>query len=154
MKLPHYINDEHSEHLLILALCAVNLFLLVILFFSLFPTSRLLPKITPISTQTPIVDFNIISPRPNSTVSGKVPLVTTLTNGPKILKAELTVDGQKIQTQTTQKTSRLTIFWDSTKVSDGAHSIEIKVVQDNRKSSMVTTSLIVQNNVSRNISQK
>ncbi len=150
MKLPHLFTNEKEAHFVLALLCVANSLLIIILFFFIFPSSKtLLPKIVPVSAQTPIVDFNLISPRANSTVSGSVPLVTTLTNGPKIVSADLKVDGQKVQALTSQKTEKLTIFWDSTKHQDGAHTLDIKVGQDNLGSSYISTKLNVQNNVSR-----
>ncbi len=155
MKLPHLLKDEHSAHFILFLLAAVNLLLIVLLFFILYPqTKALLPKIIPISSQIPTVNFNLVYPQPNSTVSGTVPLITTLANGPKITSAQLTVDGQKVQAITSQKTEKLTIFWDTTQVADGSHAIIIKVGQDNNRTSTLTTALNVQNNVERSVSQR
>lgn len=152
MKLPHLITDEKSAHLLLLLLSTVNLLLIVIFFFLLVPGARkLLPQIVPISAKTPVVTFSLISPQPQSTVSGTVPLVTTLSNGPKIVRGEFYVDGQKVQAVTSQKTEKLTLFWDTTKHGDGNHNLQIKVVDDKQMSSSLSTSLNVQNNVKRTI---
>lgn len=150
MKLPHLFTSEKEAHFVLVLLCCVNTLLIIVLFFFVFPSSKnLLPKIIPVSADTPIVDFNLISPRANSTASGSVPLVTTLTNGPKITSAELKVDGQKVQALTSQQTDKLTIFWDSTKHKDGVYTLDIKVGLDNKSSSYLSTKLNVQNNVSR-----
>lgn len=151
--LPIFKND-HDAHLVILLLTTVNTLLIVIIFFLLLPqTKSLLPKVIPISAQTPTVDFNLVSPLANSTVSGTVALVTTLTNGPKITSAQLLVDDQKVQAVTSQRTEKLTLFWNTTKHPDGTHNLEIKVGQDNRRTSILTTTLNIKNNVSRSVSK-
>ena len=157
MKLPRLVSDEHTAHFVILLLTITNTFLIVALFFFLAPdvqkTLRL-PKIIPLSAQTPIVDFNLISPQPNSTVAGTVPMITTLTNGPKITAAQLYVDGQRVQAVTSQKTNQLTLFWNTTKHTDGLHNVEIKVTDDQNTLSSLSTTLIVQNNAQRNVNKK
>ena len=154
MNLPHILKDEHDAHFVILLLTVVNSLLIILVFFLLIPSSKRLQTIFPISAQTPIVDFNIVSPKPNSTVAGTIPLVTTLTNGPKIVVAQLFVDSQKVQEVTSQETDKLTLYWDTTKFSDGKHRVEIRVQHAKEGDSQVTTNLIVQNIATRSISSK
>ena len=150
MKLPYLFTDEHSAHFVILLLTAINSLLIVLLFLILAPqATKLFPKIIPVSNKTPIVSFNLVSPIANSTVSATVPLVTTLTNGPKITSAQLVIDKQTIQSVTSEKTGRLTLFWDTTKHSDGPHNVEITVGQDNNRTSMLATTLNIQNKIAR-----
>jgi hypothetical protein len=155
MKLPHLLTDEHSSHLILLLLATANLLLIVILFFFVLPATRqILPKIIPVSNQTPLVRFSLVSPAAESTVSGTAPLVTTMANGPKIVQAQLVIDGQKVQAVTSQKTNRLTLFWDTTKHVDGKHSVVISVADDQNKISNLSTSLNVRNDVSRTIGSR
>ena len=157
MKLPHFVTDDHTAHFVILLLTVANSLLIILIFVLFVPATQKnlrLPKITPVSAQTPLVGFNLVSPQPNATIFGTVPLVTTLTNGPKITSAQLFVDNQKVQAVTSQKTQKLTLFWDTTKQADGNHTITIKVGQDNDRSSTYTTTLTVQNNVSRSVNKK
>ena len=154
MKLPHFVTDDHTAHFVILLLTVTNSLLIILIFIILVPQAQKalhLPKIVPVSAQTPIVRFNLVSPQANSTVSGNVPLVTTLSNGPKIVSAQLYVDGQRIQAVTSQKTQKLTLFWDTTKHNDGTHNLEIRVTDDQNMLSSVSTSINIQNNVSRNV---
>jgi len=153
-KLPHLLTDEHSSHFILLLLGTINLLLIVILFFLFIPTRQFLPKIVRVSNQTPIVRFTLVSPQSQSSVHGTTPLVTTLANGPKIIRAQLTVDNQIIQAVTSQKTNRLTLFWDTTKHSDGKHSVVITVTDDQNKISSLSTSLNIQNDVSRTVSAR
>lgn len=155
MKLPHLFKNEHEAHFVIFLLTTLNSLLIFVVFFLLVPQlSAPLPKILPVSAQTPTVTFNLITPQSKSTVSGTVPLVTSLTNGPKIISTALLVDKIKVQTLTSRETDRLTIFWDSTKHTDGIHKIEIQVGQNNDRSSTLTTELTIANNVTRNVSQR
>lgn len=155
MTLANLAKDENNAHLLLLILSVVNLLLVLVIFLLVVPQSRqFLPKIIPISAQTPIIRFSLVSPAGNSTVSGNVPLVTTLTNGPRIISAQLLVDGQKAQAVTSQKTDKLTLYWDTAKHADSSHQITIEVRQDNGGNSTLTTTLNVQNNVSRNVEQR
>lgn len=152
MNLSKLIADEKNAHLLLLLLATINLLLIVILFFLLIPSAKqILPKISPISDKTPIVRLNLISPQGGSTVSDTVPLVTTLSNGPKIVKAELYVDGQKVQTVTSLKTEKITLFWNTTKHPDGYHDVLISVIDNQEMLSSLSTSFNVRNNVSRNV---
>ncbi|MDP3998618.1 MAG: Ig-like domain-containing protein [bacterium] len=154
MKLPHFVTDDDTAHFLLLLLGTVNLLLIVVIFLLLPPETKkflLLPKVTPISAKTPIVRISLISPVENSTVSGTVPLVTTLSNGPKIIKAELFVDEGKIQSVSSQKTEKLSFFWDTTKNTDGRHVVKITVTDDQNMLSSLVTSFTVKNNVSREV---
>lgn len=152
MKLPKLIADEKNAHLLLLLLATVNLLLIVILFFLLIPGARLiLPEIVPVSTKTPVVRFSLISPPDGSTVSGTVPLVMTLSNGPKITSAQLFVDGQKVQTVASLKTEKITLFWDTIKYADGHHNLHISVIDNLNMLSSLSTTFNIQNNVARSM---
>ena len=151
MKLPQIIADEQNQHLLLLLLSTINLLLLVTFFFLLVPTkTSILPKFLPTSERDPVVRLDLISPAGGSTVSGTVPLVVTLSNGPKIQKTTLQVNGQNVQSLTSQKTEKLTVFWDTTKHADGKNNITINILTDQNSPAVLTTTFTVNNNVSRN----
>ena len=153
MKLPPLFADEKSTHLILLLLTTVNLLLVVTIFLLLTPGPRSsLPKVISVTSATPITRFSIISPRPDSTVSGTVPILTTLATGPEITKAELSVDSQKVQSLKSRQTKMLTIYWDTRVHSDGKHTIQVAVTDNQNRLSYVSTPLVVQNNVSRSVS--
>lgn len=103
----------------------------------------------PVSDNEPAVIFSLVSPPSNATVAGNVPLVTTLTNGPQITGALLYVDGQLDQNLSSSENQKLTLYWDSTKVANGPHLLQITVTQNNKGSSTVLTNLNVQNKSSQ-----
>ncbi len=155
MKLPHLLTDDKSAHLVLLLLGTTNLLLIVILFFLLVPSTRqILPRLLPVTEKTPVVRFSLVSPKPNSTISGTTALITTLSNGPKIVKAELKIDSQKVQTVFTQKTEKLTLFWDTTKQADGSHQAQITIIDDKNLLSNLSATYTVKNNVSRNVGER
>lgn len=155
MDLPDFLEDEKTTHLLILLATVANSLLIVLLFFGFIgvltpiKTKEILPTIRPVSAQTPTVRFSLISPQANTIVSGIVPLVTTLTNGPQIKSAELYVNSQVAQSVTSKETQQLTLFWDTTKSPDGPTDLIIKVTDDRNTVSYFNTALLVKNNIAR-----
>lgn len=147
MKLPHLLKNDDTAHTILLLLGTTNLLLIVIIFFLLVPQVRIihLPKLITLSGRIPLTRLNLISPTYASDLQGIVPLVTTLSNGPKITKADLMVDGQKIQVVTPAKTEKLTLYWDTTKHANGRHELIIHVVDDKDLISTLSTSFVVQN---------
>lgn len=154
MKLPALI-DDHNHHLIILLATTCTLLIMILMIFPMFSRKSGLPtEITPISNDTPSVQFNIVSPVANSQVSGTVPIVTTITNGPEINGAWLFVDGKIAQSVISQNTQKLIIYWDTTQYDDGPHVIHVNISQNIKYNSSISSSFIVNNGSSRNVTSR
>lgn len=139
------LKDDRKSHFLIVLLAGTNLLLLTILFLAVTPKKSFFAEIVPISANTPVVRFSLISPQENSTISGTVPLVTTLSNGPRITQAKLTIGGKEIQTVFSQETEKLTVFWDTRKVTNGNFQVSIRAYDDQGGISQLYTGFKVEN---------
>lgn len=149
MKLPdafaRLLNSDKKSHELILLLAVANLLLLIILFVFVGQKQHFFPQIIPVGADTPTVRFSLISPAEGSSVSGTVPLVTTLSNGPQITQAKLTINGRDIQTVFSQETEKLTVFWDTTKVANGKFQIIVTAYDTKSGISQLYSSFTVEN---------
>lgn len=139
-----YFKSKGDNFILLSLLCS-NLILLLIFILFLLPKKYGFPKINPISADTPVVRFSLISPQEGSTVAGRVPLITTISNGPKIVKSTLEVDGKQTQSVFAQETEKLVVFWDTIQSSNGAHTITITAVDDQKSVSQLYSRFTVEN---------
>lgn len=145
-----FVSDEDNSHFLLALLSCANILLIVVVFFMLLPAQpKIFTKIIPIQADTPVVRFSLISPAENSQVSGKVALITTISNGPQIKKALLEVDGREVQSVFTQETEKLIVFWDTTGNTNGKHSITISAHDNQGGISQLFASFDVQNETRR-----
>ena len=144
MKLPPITSKDQPGQILFLSLVSATI-LLITLFFMAPGLRRLVLKISAVPKNTATVRLDLISPHPNIAVSQTVPLVFSLTNGPKITSATIKVDNKTVQAVKTEGAETLTLNWDTTKHANGKHTVLITVTDNQNLISELSTSFEVKN---------